>query len=46
MPANHFIYECEKRGIAPSVALENDELRTALLERDDDKVIAILNEQF
>ena len=46
MLAHHFFYECEKRGIDSSIALENDELKEALLNRDDDLVIEILNSQF
>jgi hypothetical protein len=46
MLAHHFMMECEKRGIAPSIALEDDEVRTALEDRDDDAVIAALDNNF
>lgn len=46
MTQNQFVAECVKRGIAPEVALEDDDVRRALEHRDDDAVIAILDEDF
>lgn len=41
-----FIELCEAHAIAPSVALESDDLREALAARDDATVERILNEEF
>jgi len=46
MTMHDFYLECAARTIAPSIALENDELVTALAERNDDEVIRILDEEF
>ena len=46
MTQNQFLAECLKRDIAPEVALEDDDLSRALAARDDDLVIAILDEDF
>ena len=45
MTANEFVAECESRLIAPAIALENEELREALLDNDNE-VIRILDEEF
>lgn len=41
-----FILECEKRMIAPSIALEDDGIVSALLARDKEKVIELLDNEF
>jgi hypothetical protein len=46
MTKNQFFTECEARTIHPAIALENDELLEALQEKDDARVIQILDEQF
>ena len=42
----NFITECLERHIYPNIALENEDLQEALLERDDGKVIEILDNEF
>lgn len=37
---------CEEFLIEPSIALENEELKEALLKRDDERVLGILKTQF
>ena len=37
---------CNEHGIAPSIALENDELIEALRERNDEQVVEILTNNF
>ena len=46
MTSNQFAEECEKRLIAPAIALENEAIRMALAERDDAKVIELLESEF
>ena len=46
MTQAQFIELCEKHTIAPSVALESEELCEALAARDDAKVERILSEEF
>jgi hypothetical protein len=46
MTQNQFAALCIQYGIAPSIALENDQLREALKARDDKKVIEILTNEF
>jgi hypothetical protein len=46
MSATQFEIECGARLIDPAVALENDDLRQALQDRDDAAVKAILDEDF
>lgn len=46
MTASQFNAECLARLVEPGIALENEELRQALQERDDDEVRRILNEEF
>lgn len=46
MTANEFNAECVSRTIDPAIALENEEIVAALRARDDEKVIALLNEEF
>ena len=41
-----FIAECEKRMIAPSLAIEDEGIVNALLERDKEKVLALLDNEF
>lgn len=41
-----FLSLCERYGVAPSVALENDALRHALAARDDAEVERVLKEDF
>ena len=46
MTRPEFIYECETRTIDPEIALENEHVRDALLQRDDEHVRNILDAQF
>lgn len=41
-----FFCECGQRLIDPGIAVENDHLKQALEEKDDDKVRKILDEEF
>lgn len=41
-----FIIECESRSILPDIALEVTELREALKDRDDPRVIRLLDTEF
>lgn len=41
-----FIALCESRLIDAQIALENIDIQSALLERDDERVREILDEQF
>ena len=46
MTANQFDALCQKYLIAPSVALEDEEIVKALREKDDAKVEALLQSNF
>jgi hypothetical protein len=46
MTQNQFNTLCNEHGIAPSIALENEELIEALRERDDERVIQIITKEF
>lgn len=46
MTKPQFIELCEQFAIAPSVALESEELREALAQRNDAEVARILAEEF
>jgi len=46
MTQNQFNTLCNEHGIAPSIALENEELIEALRERNDERVIQIIKEEF
>jgi 2-succinyl-5-enolpyruvyl-6-hydroxy-3-cyclohexene-1-carboxylate synthase len=46
MTQNQFAALCNQYGIHPSIALENDDLRQALKDRNDKKVIEILTNEF
>lgn len=46
MTVSRFNEECQKRLIAPCLALENENLQKALRERDDQKALKILDEEF
>jgi hypothetical protein len=46
MTQNQFNTLCTEQGIHPSIALENEELVEALQNRDDDKVVDILTNEF
>jgi hypothetical protein len=41
-----FMAQCEERCIDPSIALENDDIVQALKEKDDSKVVELLDTQF
>jgi len=41
-----FMCECGQRLIDPSLALENENIEKALIERDSEKVIALLESEF
>jgi len=40
-----FIEECAARRVAPAVALENEEIKQALRDDDDKKVIELLESE-
>lgn len=42
----NFIALCEKYLIAPSIAMENEDLCAALVRKDDEEVERILREEF
>jgi hypothetical protein len=46
MSFSEFVEECEKRTIFPGVALENDNVREALEQRDDERVRKVLDTEF
>jgi len=46
MTQPQFIELCERYTVAPSIALESEELREALAQRDDSEVERILSEEF
>ena len=46
MTQNQFAALCNQYGIHPSIALENDDLRQALKDRNDKRVIEILTNEF
>lgn len=46
MTKSEFMYECGKRLIEPSIALENESIEKALIERDGEKVITLLDSEF
>jgi len=46
MSAIEFIVECSKRSISPDLALENEDIKQALLSRNDQEVKKILDNQF
>lgn len=46
MTKSQFIELCERYNVAPSVALESEELFEALAARDDAEVERILSEEF
>mgnify|MGYP001448202754 CR=1 FL=1 len=46
MTKSEFMYECGKRLIEPSIALENESIEAALLARDYEKVVSLLDNEF
>jgi len=46
MTQNEFVAKCEQLCVAPELALENDEIVSALKDRDDALVIELLHTQF
>ena len=46
MTSNEFVSLCNEYTIYPSIALENDSIRKALINRDDKLVIRLLEEEF
>lgn len=46
MTANEFVAECEKRCILPEMALENQQIRQALADRDDSRAREVLDAEF
>jgi hypothetical protein len=46
MTQNQFDALCSEHNIHPSIALENDDLRQALKDRNDQQVIEILTNEF
>jgi hypothetical protein len=46
MTANIFAVECSKRSIDPAIALENENVRNALAQRDDERVRQLLDTEF
>ena len=43
MTANEFVYECERRLIAPQIAIENADIKQALNDRQDKTVKDLLD---
>lgn len=46
MTQSKFIELCEKYTIHPSIALENDDIRDALRNKQDSKIETLLREEF
>ena len=46
MKRNQFLMECNKMLINVNIALENNNIKKALLKRDDKKVIKLLRTEF
>ena len=46
MKYSEFIIECNKNYVDVNIALENENIIKALKERDDEKVVDILIEEF
>ena len=46
MTQSQFIAKCEELTVAPELALENDDIVSALRAKDDALVIELLNTQF
>ena len=46
MTGNQFNAECDKRLIHPAIVLENDEVWQALADRDDARVLELLDSEF
>lgn len=46
MTMNQFCYECVSRTILPALALEIYAIKEALLQRDDARVLALLEATF
>lgn len=46
MTSNEFVALCNEHTIYPSIALENDLIREALINRDDKLVIKLIKEVF
>ncbi len=46
MTANEFNAECGERLLPPGLVLENDAIRQALADRNDDKVKELLDSEF
>lgn len=46
MTADEFLALCEEQTVAPEVALENERIREALKQRDDDAVKMLLVTEF
>ena len=46
MTYREFLFECNKRTIYKSVALENENVKEALRRRDDREVLRLLDEEF
>jgi len=46
MTITRFDFECTTRTIDPCIALENEKMVAALKERDDQKVVELLETEF
>ena len=46
MTRNEFASECTRRTIEPGIALENENICEALKERDDKRVLWVLDNEF
>jgi len=46
MTKNEFVAACIERTIAPEVALENERVRKALEDQDDEAVVEALEQEF
>lgn len=46
MRKEKFTYECGNRTIDPVIALENEKIVQALKDRDDERVLSLLDSEF
>jgi hypothetical protein len=46
MTQNEFVFACVSRTLDPQLVIENDDVKEALRERDDDKVRQLLDSEY
>jgi hypothetical protein len=46
MTVNQFAFYCQSRTLDPEMVLENEKIKEALLDRDDEKVFELLDSEF